>query len=153
MRRGTTTMNMISSTSTTSTRGVMLISDCRPLPDSPWLSCMISVSLCAGALGDQPHTAEAGLFDHEHRLPDLAKVKLAVAADHDPGVRHGAHRFNKGFAEMPGVDLPLVDPQPAGVVDGDQDPASFVTLIDRLRRVRQVDVRSLAHLRRHHHED
>ena len=54
---------------------------------------------------------------------------------------------------MPGVDLPLVDPQPAGVVDGDQDPASFVTLIDRLRRVRQVDVRSLAHLRRHHHED
>src|SRR5207237_63384 len=54
MRRGTTTMNMISSTSTTSTRGVMLISDCRPLPDSPWLRCMISVSLCAGALGVQP---------------------------------------------------------------------------------------------------
>src|SRR5215831_15696422 len=100
MRRGTTTMNMISSTSTTSTSGVMLISDCRSVPGAPWLICMVSISLCAGALGNQPYAAEARLLDHEHRLPDLAKVKLCVAPDHDLGIRHSAHRCDKRFGEM-----------------------------------------------------
>ena len=54
---------------------------------------------------------------------------------------------------MFGCDLLIVDPQPAGLVDRDQDPASLVALLGRLRRIRQVDVRPLPHLRRHHHED
>ena len=54
---------------------------------------------------------------------------------------------------MLGCDGLIVDPQPAGLVDGDQDSASLVALLVRFRRVRQVDVRSLPHLRRHHHED
>src|SRR6516225_9393263 len=153
MRRGTTTMNMISSTSTTSTSGVMLISDCRSEPGAPWLSCIISISLCAGAPGDQAHSAEAGLLDHVHRLPDLAEVKLSVAPDHDLGVRLGAHRLDEGFRELLGWDQLIVDPEPAGLVDGDQDPASLVALRAWLRRVRQVDVRSLPHLGRHHHEN
>src|SRR5262249_55051703 len=40
MRSGTTTMKMISSTSTTSTSGVMLISDCRLDPESLLLNCI-----------------------------------------------------------------------------------------------------------------
>src|ERR1051326_2200261 len=152
MRRGTTTMNMISSTSTTSTSGVMLMSDCRSEPRAPWLSCMTSISFCAGALGDQPDPAEAGLLDYEHRLPDLAKVKFCVASDHDLRIRHCAHRGDEGFGEMAGCDRLIVDPQPAGVVDGDQNPASLVALCGRLRRVRQIDIRALPHLRRHHHE-
>src|SRR5437870_13026378 len=142
MRRGTTTMNMINSTSTTSASGVMLISDCRLEPESPVLNCMMLLSPRpgAGALGDQPHAAEAGLLDHEHRLPDLAKVKLCVAPDHDLGVRHGAHRSDEGFGETLGWNRLIVDPQPAGLVDGDQNPASPVALLGRLRRVRQVDV-------------
>jgi len=54
IRSGTTTINMISSTSTTSTSGVMLISDCRLEPASLLLNCMMSLSFCARALGDQP---------------------------------------------------------------------------------------------------
>src|SRR5512143_634867 len=127
MRRGTTTMKMISSTSTTSTSGVMLISDCRSEPEAPVSSCMsVSPRLCAGALGDQPHPAVAGLLDREHGLPDLAEVEPCVAADHDLGVRLGAHRSAEAFAEMIGCDRLIVDPQPACLVDGDQDPASLV---------------------------
>src|ERR1700757_2444042 len=102
MRSGTTTINMISSTSTTSTSGVMLISDCRLEPES--LNCMMSLSFCAGALGDEPHAAEAGLLDREHGLPDLEEVELCVASDNDPGVRFGAHRSLQGFTEMLGCD-------------------------------------------------
>src|SRR5712671_5020465 len=125
MRRGTTTMNMINSTSTTSTSGVMLISDCRLEPESPVLNCMMLLSPRpgAGAPGDQPHASEAGLLDHEHCLPDLAKVNPCVAPDHHLGVRLSAHRSDEGFGEVLGCDRLIVDPHPAGLVDGDQNPA------------------------------
>src|SRR5437773_1776624 len=110
MRRGTTTIKMISSTSTTSTSGVMLISDCRLEPESLLLNCIRSLSSCARALRDQPHAVEAGLFDGLHGLPDPEKVELCVAPDHDPGVRFGAHRSTEGFAEIRGCDLLIVDP-------------------------------------------
>src|SRR5260370_40577862 len=154
MRSGTTTMKMISSTSTTSTSGVRLISDCRPDPEALLLSSMTSLSPrpCDRALGDQPHPAEAGLLDCEHDLPDLEEVELCVAPDHDLGVRLGAHRSAKGFAEMLGCDRLILDPQPAGLVDGDQDPASLVALLARLRPLRDVDVPPLPHLRRPHPE-
>src|SRR5882724_9717763 len=98
MRRGTTTMKMISSTSTTSTSGVMLISDCKLEPEPPSLNCMMSFSplLRAGAFGDQPHTAESSLLNGEHGAPDFAEIELCVAPDHDLGVRLGAHRSAKG---------------------------------------------------------
>src|SRR5215467_7739716 len=153
MSRGTTTMKMISSTSTTSTSGVMLISDCRLELESSVLNCIMSFSPGPIGLGDQPHPAEAGLLDRCHGLPDLAKIELCVAPDHDLGIRLGTHGSAKGFAEMLGCNLPVIDPQPAGLVDGDQDPASLITLVARLRSVRHVHVRSLPHLRRHHHED
>src|SRR5215468_36997 len=136
MSRGTTTMKMISSTSTTSTSGVMLISDCRLELESPVLNCMMSLSPCPSGLGDQPHPAEAGLLDRGHGLPDLAEVELSVGADHDLGIRLGTGCSIEGFAEMVGCDLPVIDPQFARLVDGDQDPASLVTLVDRLRRLR-----------------
>src|SRR5438093_9627020 len=124
-------MKMISSTSTTSTSGVMLISDCRLGPDAPPLSCMTSVPprLCAGALGDQSHPVEAGLLDREHGQADLADAEPRVAADHDLGVRLGARRSAEGFAEMLGYNRPIVDPQPAGLVDRDQDPVSLIALL------------------------
>src|SRR5439155_13288748 len=133
-----TTMKMISSTSTTSTSGVMLISDCRSELSSPRLNCMMLISprRCAGALGDQPHAAEAGLLDREHGLPDLSEVEPCVAPNHDLRVRLGAHRSAEGFAQIFGCDRLVVDPQPAGLVDGDQDPASLVALVTRLHRVR-----------------
>src|SRR5262249_29711141 len=146
-------MKMISSTSTTSTSGVMLISDCKLEPEAPVLNCMMSFPLRAGGLRDQPYSPEAGLLDREHGLPDLAEVEPGVAPDHDLGLLFGARRIAQSIAEMLGVYLLIVYPQPAGFVDGDQDPASLVALVGRLRRVRQVDVRSLPHLRRHHHED
>src|SRR5215467_9801505 len=153
MSSGTTTMKMISRTSTTSTSGVMLISDCRLELESPVLNCMMSFSPGPSGLGDQSHPAEAGLLNRGHGLPDLAEVELCVAPDHHLGVRLGAHCSAKGIAEMLGCDRLVIDPQPAGLVDGDQDPASLVTLAARLRRVRKVHFRSLPHLRRHHHED
>src|SRR5215467_8920247 len=153
MSRGTTTMKMINSTSTTSTSGVMLISDCRLELESPVLNCMMLFPPGANGLGDQSCPVEAGLLDRGHDLPDLAEVELCVAPDHDFGIRLGTRRSAQGFAEMVGCDLPVIDPQPAGIVDGDQNPASLVTLVARLRSVRQVHVRSLPHLRRHHHED
>src|SRR6266705_805825 len=104
---------MISSTRTTSTSGVMLISDCRPEPESLLLNCMMSLSFCAGALSDQPHPAEALLLNCNHDLPNLAEIELCIAPDHDPGVRLGTHRSVEGFAEMLGCDGPIVDPQPA----------------------------------------
>src|SRR6266849_3265207 len=117
---------MISSTSTTSTSGVMLISDCRLEPESLLLNCMLSLSFCARALGDQPHPAETFLFYRNHDLPDLAEIELCIAPDHDLGVRLGAHCSAKSFAEMLGCDGLIVDPQPARPVDGDQDSASLV---------------------------
>src|SRR5215469_5492310 len=101
---------MISSTSTTSTSGVMLISDCKLEPESLLLNCMMSLSFCAGALGDQPHAAEAGLLDRKHGLPDLEEVELCVTPDDNPGVRFGAHRSLEGFTEMLGCDGLIVDP-------------------------------------------
>src|SRR5215475_70525 len=80
IRSGTTTINMISSTSTTSTRGVMLISDCRLEPESLLLNCMMSLSFRAGALSDQPHAAEPGLLDRDHGFPDLAEIEICIAA-------------------------------------------------------------------------
>src|SRR6266852_2987177 len=144
---------MISNTSTTSTSGVMLISDCRLEPESLLSNCMMSLSFCACALGDQPYPAKAVLLDRDHDLPDLAEIKLCIAPYHDLGVRLGAHRSAESLVEMPGFDGLIVDPQPASLVYGDQDSASLVALRVRFRRVRQVDVRSLPHLRRHHHED
>src|SRR5260370_30758317 len=116
MRSGTTTINMISSTSTTSTSGVMLISDCRLEPESLLLNCMISLSFCARALGDQPHPPEAFLFDRNHDLPDLVEIELGIAPDHDLGVRLSAHRSVKSFAKMLGCARLIVDPQPARLV-------------------------------------
>src|SRR5215813_5054648 len=136
MSRGTTTMKIISSTSTTSTSGVMLISDCRLGLESPALKCMMSLPPGPNGLGDQPHPAEAGLLDRCHGLPHFAEVELCVAPDHDFGIRLGTHCSAQGFAEMVGCDLPVIDPQPAGIVDGDQNPASLVTLVARLRSVR-----------------
>src|SRR6266850_3653191 len=150
---GTTTINIISSTSTTSTSGVTLISDCRLEPKSLLLNCMMSPSFRAGALGDQPHPAEAGLLDCDHDLADLAEIELCIAPDHDLGVRLGAHGSAESFVEMLGCDRLVVDPQRPSFVYGDQDAASLVALRVRFRRVRQVDVGSLPHLRRHHHED
>src|SRR5262249_2632422 len=146
-------MKMISSTSTTSTSGVMLISDCRLELESSVLKCMMLFPPSPSGLGDQPHPAEAGLLDRGHCLPDLAEVEFCVAAYHDLGIRLGTHRSTQGFAEVVGCNLPVIDPQPAGIVYGDQNPASLVTLVARLRSVRQVHFRSLPHLRRHHHED
>src|SRR5712691_4034270 len=137
--RGARTMKMIKSTSTTSTSGVMLISECRWEP-SLW-TCMISVSLPLGAvvLCDKPYPMEAGVLDCEHDLPDHAEAEPGVAPDHDLDVRLlGARRGAEAVAEAFGGDRLIVDPQAAGVVDGDQDPASLVALLARLRRVRQM---------------
>src|SRR6201984_1613908 len=137
---------MISSTSTTSTSGVMLISNGRLEPESLLLNCMMSLSFCAGALGDQPHPAEAGLLDRDHDLPDLAEIELCIAPDHDPGVRLGAYRSAESLVEMLGCDGLIVDPQSPSLVYGDQDSASLVALRVRFRGVRQVDVGALPHL-------
>src|SRR5215469_13958132 len=111
MRSGTITMKMISSTSTTSTSGVTLISDCRLDPESPLLNSITSISPpCAAALGDQPHPPEAGLLDRLHGLSDLAEVELGVAPDHDLGIRLGGYCSAEGVAELLDRDLPIVDP-------------------------------------------
>src|SRR4029453_3376590 len=108
MSSGTTTMKMISSTSTTSTSGVMLISDCRPEPESPESNCMsLSLRACASRLGDQPYPPEAGLFDRDHDLTHLAEVELRIAADHDFRIRVSAHRLAKALAELLRWDLSL----------------------------------------------
>src|SRR5262245_46082648 len=155
MRRGTTTMKMISSTSTTSTSGVMLISDCRFDPESPLLNSITLFPLrpCVAALGNQPHASEASLVDRLHGLADLAEVELGVAPDHYLGIRLGGHCRTEGVAELFVCDLLIVNPKLAGLVDGDQNPASLIALLARLLRFRQADVRPFPHLRRHHHED
>src|SRR5215467_12243632 len=135
-------MNMISSTSTTSTSGVMLISDCRLEAESLLWNCMMSLSFRAGALGDQPRPAEAGLLDRDHDLADFAEIELCIAPDHHPGVLLSAHRSAESFVEMLGFDGGVVDPQPASLVDGDQDSASLVALRVGFGRVRQVHVGS-----------
>src|ERR1041384_2097951 len=109
---------MISSTSTTSTSGVMLISDCRPAPDASPLNC-ISFPLCAGALGDQPYATKAGLLDCEHGLTDLEEIELCVASYDDFGILLGTHRSLEGLTEMLGRNGVIVNPQAAGLVDGD----------------------------------
>src|SRR6185436_12502579 len=129
-------MKMISSTSTTSTSGVMLISDCRLVP---LLISMNSVSLrClglgSGALGDQPDAVEAGLVDRDHGIADLADGEPRVAADHDLGVRFFARRGAEALAEILERDRLIVDPQPAGLVDRDQDLPPLVALLGRLLR-------------------
>src|SRR5258707_12529468 len=124
---------MISSTSTTSTSGVMLISDCRLEPESLLLNFMMSLSFCARALGDQPHPAEAFLFDRNHDLPDLAEIELFIAPDHDLGVRLRAHHSAQGFAKMLGCDRLIVDQQPATIAYGDQGLASLDDLRVRIR--------------------
>src|SRR5204862_3264681 len=102
MRSGTTTMKMISSTSTTSTSGVMLISDCRPESESSLLNCMmlISPSLCTGGLGDQSHPAEACLLERGHGLPDLAKLEPCVPSHDNLGICFGTNGVAESFAEM-----------------------------------------------------
>src|SRR5215472_12116886 len=147
MRSGTTTMKMISSTSTTSTSGVMLISDCRLEPESLLLNCMMSLSFCACALGDQPDSVEASLLDRDHGLPDFSEIELCIASYYNSWVRLGAHRSAESFVEVLGFDGLVVDPQPAGLVNGDQDSASLVALRIRFCCVRHVDVGSFPHLR------
>src|ERR1700747_907334 len=109
---------MISRTSTTSTSGVMLISDCSLDSESLLLNCMLSLSFCAGALGDQPHSAKAGLLDRDHDVPDLAEIELCITPDHDLGIRLSAHRSAESLVEMVGCDGLIVDPQPPSLVYG-----------------------------------
>src|SRR5262245_2778008 len=100
MARGTTTIKMMSSTSTTSTSGVTLISDCRPALSAPALSCMASVPLRLG--GDQAHVLEAGVLHGDHRLPDLAEAEAGVALDDDLGVLHAARGQAEAVPEAVG---------------------------------------------------
>src|SRR5262249_29661919 len=144
-------IKMINSTSTTSTSGVMLISDCRLEPESLF-NCMTSISLRAGALGDQPHSTEPGLLGCDHRFPYLLEVEPGIGADYDFRFGRGAHRRGQSVAELLGRDLMIVDPQLARIVDGDQYPASLVALFVRFRRVRKVDVRSPTHRPRDLHK-
>src|SRR3979411_2820491 len=103
-------MKMISSTSTTSTSGVMLISDCRFDPESPLLNSITSLSLrpCVATLGDQPHSPEAGLLNSLHGLSNLAEVELCVAPDHDLGIRLCCYCSAECVAELLGRDLLIV---------------------------------------------
>src|SRR5216117_1731305 len=117
---------MISSTSTTSTSGVILISDCRLEPESLLLNCMMSLSFCASTLGDQHHPAKTCLLDRDHDLANLAEIQLCITPDHDLGVSLGSHRSAESFVEMLGCDRLVVDPQPPSFVYGDQDAASLV---------------------------
>jgi hypothetical protein len=57
------------------------------------------------------------------------EVELCVSPNHDFGIRLGTHCSAQGFAELLGWHLSIIDPQPAGIVDGDQNPASLVTLL------------------------
>src|SRR5262245_61379893 len=107
---------MIRSTSTTSTSGVMLISDCSLEPESLLLNCIVSLSFCAGALGDQSRPVEAGLLDRDHDLPDLAEIELCIAPDHDARVWLGIYCSTESFVEMVGRDVSIVDPQTAGFI-------------------------------------
>src|SRR6185436_3110955 len=116
MARGATTMKMMSSTSTTSTRGVTLISECRPEPWAPPLSCMTSVLPRLGALGDQPHVLEAGVLDRDHGVPPVP--------------------------EAIGGDLLVVDPERPPRVDRDQEPVPCVSLLGRCAGLGEVDLRS-----------
>src|SRR5262245_4850739 len=99
---GTTTMKIISSTSTTSTSGVMLISDCRPESDPPPFICMTSISprlCCFGSFGDQSHALEAGIFDRDHRFPDFSDTEPRVGFDDNLRIRLRAHRCAQTFTE------------------------------------------------------
>src|SRR5690242_7203219 len=119
---------MINNTSTTSTSGVMLISDCRLEPESLLVNCTMSLSFRASALGDQPHAAEAGLLDRDHDLTDLTEIELGIAADHDLRILLSTHRRAESLVEMFGCDGTVVAPQSPSLVYGDQDSASLVAL-------------------------
>src|SRR5690242_13659282 len=118
---------MISSTSTTSTSGVMLISDCRLEPES-LLNCMMSLSFRFSALCDQPYPAETGLLNRDHDLTDLAEIELCIAPDHDLRILLGTHGSAESLVDMLGCDWVIVEPQPPSRVYGDQDSASLVPL-------------------------
>src|SRR5947199_10861020 len=107
---------MISSTSTTSTSGVILISDCRLEPESLLLNCMMSLSFCASTLGDQPHPALTCLLDRDHDLANLAEIHVCITPDQGLGVRLGAHPCAVSYLEMLGCDRVVVDPQPHSFV-------------------------------------
>src|SRR5438046_2303096 len=96
---------MISSTSTTSTSGVILISDCRLEPASLLLNCMMLLSFCAITFGDQPHPAQTCLLDRDHDLANLAEIQLCITPDHDLGVRLCAHRSAASFVEFKPLEL------------------------------------------------
>src|SRR5262245_65897716 len=131
-------MKMISSTSTTSTRGVTLISDCSEVP----LPICMSVPLrrVAGALGDESHALEAGRLERLHGLPDFAEVQPGVAADHDLGIRLVPYRGAQAVPEILGTDHLVVDVQAPLRVDGDADAAPLLPLLVRLDRLGQGDV-------------
>src|SRR5262245_26134514 len=124
---------MISSTSTTSTSGVMLISDCRLEPE-PVSTCITLVSSRLGcrAIGDQSHTAEAGLLDRHHHLPDRVKIEPCVATDHNLGILFAAYCSTQGIAEILYRYRHIVHPQVAILVNGHKGLSSFVALRDRL---------------------
>src|SRR5260370_4272963 len=119
---------MISSTSTTSTSGVMLISDCRLEPESLLLNCMMSLSFCARALGHQPHPPQAFPFDRNHDLPHLAEIELCIAPDNDLGVPLGTHGSAESLVEMLGCDGLVVDPRPPSLLYGDKDSSPLAAL-------------------------
>src|SRR6185437_10036000 len=150
MRSGTTTIKMISSTSTTSTSGVMLISDCRLDPESPLLNSITLFSLrpSVAAFGNQPHAPETSLVDRLHGLSNLEEVKLRVTPDHYLGVRLSGYCCAESIAELLGCDLLIVNPQLACLINGNQNPASLIALLARLLRFRQADVRPSLHHRR-----
>src|SRR5262245_34346969 len=81
-------MKMMSSTRTTSTRGVTLISELMapfPLPTAmPMLSSLDSLDAGNTRLfGHDPHAREAGLVDHHHDVLDLAIRQALVTLQGD----------------------------------------------------------------------
>ena len=92
---------------------------------------LISLPLCTGLLSDQSDSAEAGLIEREHGLPDFTELELCIAPDHDLGVLLVTNSGAEGFVEMLACDPLVIDPQLACVVDGDQYPASLISLVAR----------------------
>src|SRR4051794_12678765 len=90
-------MKMISSTSTTSTRGVMLISLRTPPVELMFIAMAVTPSAyygglgAAGAhrllLGHHAHMAEAGLVDHLHQRAHVLVLQAPVGLDHHVLVR------------------------------------------------------------------
>ena len=101
---------------------------------------------------EKSDSVEARRFDREHHVPDVAEVEPRVALDHDPGVGLAACGRAETFAELIGRQEPVVDPQTAALVDRDADRLAL-SLLERLGRLGQFDLRPLPELRRHDHED